>query len=401
MHKRCPALSELTRERAKPLYNTLSLLDKQTAMSLNDHMRAEAILGNLGHLTEDQQAQFTTFRTNLEKASLYTPPTTTAPSSHDDATLLRFLRARRFDPLKAQQQFAATEDWRKTHSVDALYATFPTQEFERAKLFYPRWTGRRDKQGVPVYVYKLSALTGEMQKELNQVPTERRYQRIVSLWEFMRLFTLPLCSALPHPDPQPPTPTTPLHSQPNGLPNGQPNDITPPLTSKVPITSVTSIIDLGDVSLGTMWSLRHHLQQASELATAHYPETLHRIAVVNAPSFFGTVWGWIKVWFDEGTRNKVHVLDSNPGPTLLTLIDTANLPRTYGGELDFQYEDAPVLDDAAKKALGTDSVPRGPVIFKGDGWARPAGWKEEEAAPPPEKVHAQSTTRSRFSIWSK
>jgi hypothetical protein len=44
-----------------------------------------------------------------------------------------------------------------------------------------------------------------------------------------------------------------------------------------------------------MWSLRRHLQQASELATAHYPETLHTIAVVNAPSFFPTVWSWIKV----------------------------------------------------------------------------------------------------------
>jgi hypothetical protein len=56
-----------------------------------------------------------------------------------------------------------------------------------------------------------------------------------------------------------------------------------------------SIIDLGGVTLGTMWSLRHHLQQASELATAHYPETLHTIAVVNAPAFFPTIWSWIKV----------------------------------------------------------------------------------------------------------
>jgi hypothetical protein len=44
-----------------------------------------------------------------------------------------------------------------------------------------------------------------------------------------------------------------------------------------------------------MWSLRRHLQQASELATAHYPETLHTIAIVNAPAFFPVVWSWIKV----------------------------------------------------------------------------------------------------------
>ena len=49
------------------------------------------------------------------------------------------------------------------------------------------------------------------------------------------------------------------------------------------------------MSLGALWSFRSHLQDSSRLATANYPETLHAIAVVNSPSFFPTVWGWIKV----------------------------------------------------------------------------------------------------------
>jgi len=87
----------------------------------------------------------------------------------------------------------------------------------------------------------------------------------VALWEFMALFTHPLCSHLPHP------------------------------TSPTPICSVVSIIDFENVSFKSLWSLRGHLQEASALATANYPETLHTIAVVNAPSFFPAVWGWIKV----------------------------------------------------------------------------------------------------------
>lgn len=43
------------------------------------------------------------------------------------------------------KQFADSETWRKKHNVDALYATFPVDEFEGARRFYPRWTGRRDK----------------------------------------------------------------------------------------------------------------------------------------------------------------------------------------------------------------------------------------------------------------
>jgi len=81
----------------------------------------------------------------------------------------------------------------------------------------------------------------------------------------MTRFTFPLCSHLPH------------------------------ATSPTPISSTTSIIDLGEVSLSSLWQLRHHLQEASSLSTANYPETLHHVAIVNSPSFFPTIWRWIKV----------------------------------------------------------------------------------------------------------
>ena len=67
-------------------------------------------------------------------------------------------------------------------------------------------------------------------------------------------------------------------------------------------------------------------------------------------------------WFDEGTRNKVHVLGRTPGPELRKFIDNENIPKAYGGELDFDFEDEPNLDQAAKDAIG--EMPRGPVIFK-------------------------------------
>lgn len=72
----------------------------------------------------------------------YVPPDKTSLSSR---LCSRFLRARRFDPTKAQKQFAEAEAWRSKHAVDELFASFPTEEFESAKCFYPRWTGRRDK----------------------------------------------------------------------------------------------------------------------------------------------------------------------------------------------------------------------------------------------------------------
>jgi len=178
-----------------------------------------------------------------------------------------------------------------------------------------------------------------MQKELDAVPPPRRYQRIIALYEAMTGFVLPLCTYLPH------------------------------SAAPTPISCVTTIIDLQDVSLGAMWTLRNHLQQASTLATANYPETLNTIAVVNSPAFFPTIWGWIKNWFDEGTRSKIHVLGRNPGEILRHLIDSEDLPKPYGGKLEWEYGNEPSLDEESQKIIG--EMPKGPALFVDGAVVRP------------------------------
>ncbi|KAJ7725342.1 CRAL/TRIO domain-containing protein [Mycena metata] len=284
--------------------------------------------GHLGHLTAAQEEALVTFKRMLTEAKLYDPehPAPTA----DDPTLVRFLRARSFDPAGALKQFSDTQEWRRKHDVDNLFATFDVDEFESSRRYYPSWTGRRDKNGMPIYVYHLATLDSAVQKELNAVPAERRYQRIIALYEGMTRFYLPLFSYLPH-------------------------------ATQTPITSVVTIIDLEKVSISSMWTLRSHLSESAKLATANYPETLSTIAIVNAPSFFPTIWGWIKGWFDPGTRNKIHILGKNPAETLLTFIDAENLPRQYGGTLEWEFPNPPNLDDATKEVIG--EMPRGPTLF--------------------------------------
>ncbi|KAJ8523258.1 hypothetical protein ONZ45_g350 [Pleurotus djamor] len=298
--------------------------------SASSNITFDPLAGHLFRLTPQQLEAFISFKDNLAKANLYAHGSDTSRASHNDETILRFLRARRFDPAAAQKQFFETEKWRKAHDVDNLYATFDPEEFESAKRFYPRWTGRREKHGLPLYVYKLSAVV-PLQKELDAIPAARRYQRIVALYEFMSNFAMELCTHLPH------------------------------ATAPTPISSVMTIIDLNDVSLMSMWTLRNHLQEASRLATANYPETLHSIAVVNSPSFFPTIWGWIKGWFDEGTRNKIRVLGKNPGESLLELVNAKDLPKEYGGELSWTFTDEPSLDEDATAVIG--EMPKGPVKF--------------------------------------
>ncbi|KAF8158513.1 CRAL/TRIO domain-containing protein [Crassisporium funariophilum] len=291
---------------------------------------AHDLAGHLYNLTPQQEQAFAAFKEDLTKAGLYTPSTEPQEPPYDDATLLRFLRARSFNPSAAQKQFADSEEWRAKHNVKEVYRNASAEDIEHSTKFYPRWTGRRDKLGLPLYVYRLASLE-PIQHELDAISAETRFHRLIALYERMTRFTFPLCSHLPHP------------------------------TSPTPISSTTTIIDLEDVSFGSMWRLRNVLQEASKLSTANYPETLHVIAIVNSPSFFPTIWNWIKGWFDEGTRRKIHVLGRDPGSTLRDLVEVHNLPTPYGGELQWNFGDEPDLDEDTKSLIG--ELPKGPVVF--------------------------------------
>lgn len=47
---------------------------------------------------------------------------------------------------------------------------------------YPQWTGRRDKNGLPLYVFKISDLTKEAINHYNQDP-KRLVPRMIALYE--------------------------------------------------------------------------------------------------------------------------------------------------------------------------------------------------------------------------
>lgn len=84
-------------------------------------------------------------------------------------------------------------------------------------------------------------------------PVPTKTLRLFALYENLTRFVLPLCSAVP----------------------GRPNPETP-------VDQSNNIVDISKVGLKQFWNLRSHMQDASTLATAHYPETLDRIFVSHA-----------------------------------------------------------------------------------------------------------------------
>ncbi|KAI7609304.1 CRAL/TRIO domain-containing protein, partial [Hortaea werneckii] len=321
---------------------------------------------HVGHLNETQQTQLDKFRRLCESKGYYTPATEDHPATHDDETLLRYLRARKFNPEQAFDQLKDTEDWRKANNLDHLYETIDIDEYEQTRRLYPQWTGRRDKRGIPFYVYEIgqvdakavSAYSSDRDNNRssksksttttnNTTPqTPRKMLRLFALYENLCRFVLPLCSLVPEDR---------SHSE-------------------TPISQSSNVVDLGGVGLTKFWALRNHMSDASQLATAHYPETLDRIFVVGAPSFFPTVWEYAKRWFDPITVSKIFVLsDKNMRSTLEQYVDLDNLPKKYGGNLDWEFGDMPALDPGIVKALdwketieqkGHKTLPIGPIRWE-------------------------------------
>mgnify|MGYP002620511101 FL=1 len=207
-------------------------------------------------------------------------------------------------------------------------------------------------RGIPLYLFQIrhldsktvstyekNAETTTVSKAKTDGSTPQRLLRLFALYENLTRFAQPLCT-----------------------------EMTDREHPRTPITLSTNIVDVSQVSLRMFWNLKAHMQAASTLATAHYPETLDRIFIIGAPYFFSTVWGWIKRWFDPVTVSKIFVLSpSEVKPTLEKFIEPRNIPKQYGGELDFEFFDRPNLDPNIREQItwenGYTDFPEGPAYW--------------------------------------
>ncbi|KAG5470527.1 hypothetical protein LSCM1_01771 [Leishmania martiniquensis] len=103
------------------------------------------------------------------------------------------------------------------------------------------------------------------------------------------------------------------------------------------IMGVTVIINMEGLSFKVVQRRYIQILRAIfEVDQAHYPEMLHRLLIINAPSFFRIVYDWLKGSLDEGTRSKL-VLSSNKEEGVQILrrfIDDDKIPRELGGACD-------------------------------------------------------------------
>ncbi|KAF2738206.1 SEC14 cytosolic factor [Polyplosphaeria fusca] len=265
--------------------------------------------GHPGWTTPEQDAQVFQLRSLLEQAG-YT-------ENLDTLTMLRFLRARKFNVEQSKQMFVASEKWRKEYAkvgVEELVRTFDYKERPEIFKYYPQYYHKTDKDGRPVYIEQLGNVDlNAMAKITSQ---ERMVQNLVCEYEKMADPRLPACSR----------------------------------KSGYLLETSCSIMDLKGVGIGKATSVYGYLGVVSGISQNYYPERLGKMYVINAPWGFAGVFSVVKRFLDPVTVNKIHILGSGYEKELLAQVPAENLPKQFGGTCDCeggcQLSDAGPWQDA-------------------------------------------------------
>ncbi|KAF9563378.1 hypothetical protein CPC08DRAFT_632804 [Agrocybe pediades] len=246
--------------------------------------------GRLGNLTQVQLHTLEKLKKELADEGKF------VPERMDDASLLRFLRARKFDLVKTKEMLLAAEKWRVDFGVDEIVKNFDFKEKAEVDKYYPQYYHKTDKDGRPLYVERLGNLDiGALYKVTTQ---ERLLQRLVLEYEKFLTERLPACSA----------------------------------AAGHPVENICTILDLQGVSMSNFYMVKDYLSAASSIGQDRYPETMGKFYIINAPWAFTAVWMVIKPWLDVVTVNKIKILGSGYKDELKKQIPLENLPKEFGGQ---------------------------------------------------------------------
>ncbi|PRT54859.1 SEC14 cytosolic factor [Wickerhamiella sorbophila] len=264
-------------------------VDEKTLLDSYPQIAPESAgTGHPGHLTPEQEKALNHLR-DLLTAHGHT-------ERMDDATLLRFLRARKFDVGKAMEMYQACEKWREEFGTNTILEDFTYPEKGEVMKYYPQFYHKTDKDGRPVY-YELIGNV-DIHAMYKITTQERMLRNLVWEYEAFTHYRLPACSR------------------------------------KVGALLETSctVIDLKDVSLSTASHVYGYIKEASHIGQNYYPERMGQFYVINAPFGFSAIWSFIRHFLDPVTVEKIHIYGSKYQKSLMKQIPEENLPVQLGGK---------------------------------------------------------------------
>ncbi|KAH0859693.1 hypothetical protein HID58_087954 [Brassica napus] len=212
------------------------------------------------------------------------------PPRHDDYhMLLRFLKTMEFSIEKTVTAWEQMLKWRKEFGADRIIHDFNFKELDKVVRHYPQGYHGVDKDGRPIYIERLGkAHPGK----LMDVTTIERYLKY-HVQEFERALQekLPACS----------------------------------IAAKRRVTTTTTILDVEGLGMKNFSpTAANLLASIAKVDCNYYPETLHRMFIVNAGIGFRTLlWPAAQKLLDPMTIAKIQVLEPKSLSKLLEAIDSS------------------------------------------------------------------------------
>ncbi|KAG2437928.1 hypothetical protein HXX76_005544 [Chlamydomonas incerta] len=213
----------------------------------------------------------------------------------DDHDLARFLKARNYDLQAAKQMWEGMIAWRRENRVDNIHDWFVFHERSEYEKVFPTGLHKTDKEGHPVLIQQLGRVNiGALYK----VTTDDRIRMAhIAENEQMRRTVFPACS----------------------------------YRAGRPVDKLFTIIDLEGIAFTSVMRTTSILKMYMQMDSNNYPETLARMAIINAPGWFSTSWSAIKGVLNGETVKKIEILGKDYQAALLRHIPRENLLAQYGG----------------------------------------------------------------------
>ncbi|QPG74785.1 cytosolic factor, phosphatidylinositol/phosphatidylcholine transfer protein [Brettanomyces nanus] len=251
--------------------------------------------GYPGYTTKSEESALEQLRMILE-AEGYT-------ERLDDSTLLRFLRARKFDVMLSKKMFVECEKWRREFGTNTILDDFKYVEKPKVARFYPQYYHKTDKDGRPCYYEELGAVNiPEMYKITNQ---DRMLKNLVFEYESFAKHRLTACSRQAH----------------------------------FLVETSCTVLDLKGISVSSIYQVIGYVRAASNVGQNFYPERMGRFYLINAPFGFPTAFRIFKPFLDPVTISKISILGSDYQAELLKQIPAENLPSKFGGKSEVSDSD--------------------------------------------------------------
>lgn len=244
--------------------------------------------GYVGDLSAAQQAALDRFR---QRVSDVTKP------EHTDHFLLRWLRAREFDEVKAEHMLRQSLEWRRKVGADTIVT-----DYKPTALFMQHFPGGHvdaSPEGYVTYILPIGSV--DIKGFLEVVPAEDIKRHALWLLEgFM--------------------------------------DRLQQTSKKMGknVETIIFIIDFENFSLRQLysWQVITLLTDMLKVYEDNYPEILEMAYVINAPGFFPLLWKVIRPFLTQRTVEKVGIYGTDGWQAaMLERLDPDALPQHWGGTM--------------------------------------------------------------------